>query len=62
MSFQPQWTFCRRLGPFEQQAGFAQVSWTDATGRRLANGTYLYRIATNDLKRGGVLRCGTDRR
>ncbi len=49
----------RRLGPFEQQAGFAQVNWDgrDGGGRPLANGTYLYRIiATNDLKNEAVFR------
>ena len=39
-----------RLSPRDQSAGFQQVQWDgrDRKGRRLANGTYLYRIlATN---------------
>lgn len=36
-----------RLGPLAQGAGFQQVEWDgrDGEGRRLANGTYLYRIS-----------------
>jgi flagellar hook assembly protein FlgD len=35
-----------RLSPLTQSAGFQQIQWDgrDRKGRRLANGTYLYRI------------------
>jgi flagellar hook assembly protein FlgD len=34
----------RRLGPQESAAGFGSLAWdgTDADGRRLASGTYVY--------------------
>jgi hypothetical protein len=48
----------RRLGPFEQQPGFAQVAWDgrDAGGALLASGTYLYRIAAASGSEQAVFR------
>lgn len=51
----------RRLGPFEQQAGFGQTGWDgrDGGGRRLANGTYLYRIVAENAERNEAVFRGT---
>ena len=51
----------RRLGPFGQQAGFAQTGWDgrDGGGRRLANGTYLYRIVAENAEKNEAVFRGT---
>ena len=48
----------RRLGPAPQLAGFRQTPWDgrDDSGRRLANGTYLYRIAARSGDRAAERR------
>ena len=48
----------RRLGPAPQLAGFRQTRWDgrDESGRPLANGTYLYRIAARNGDRAAERR------
>jgi flagellar hook assembly protein FlgD len=49
----------KRLGPYDQAAGFAQVAWDGRSsgGDLLANGTYLYRlVARNEAGGDAVFR------
>ena len=48
----------RSLGPQEQAAGFRQIEWdgTDAGGRLLASGTYLYRLRARSGNQEAIIR------